>query len=162
MVGLASLSGYGQITSPTANVATATQYYFQPHQDSVYVFYNPLQAKIKAAHSSGNAATISWFHLNINTKQFEPVAQSLNSVSSELAIPESGCYSVSVQPTVGNVETDTAWVYLDDFSITGVTPTNTCSSLRLRVNTLPESYEYHVLYYDLSQSSLVPVSKKTI
>ncbi len=97
----------------------------------------------------------------MTTKQFDQIDQSVAAVSSDLAITESGCYSVQVQPLVGNVETDSAWVYLDDFSITNVTQENTCSYLKMRVNTLPESYEYYTLYYDLSQlPNLVPVSKK--
>lgn len=160
LVGLASVNGYGQIISPAADVAFVTQYYSSTHQDSVYVFYNPIMGRIRAAHSTQVTSDIKWFKFNMTTKKFDPIDQSLGAVSSDLSITESGCYSVSIQPIVGNVETDTAWVYLDNFSITDVTPQNTCSSLKMKVNTQPESYEYYILYYDLSRTSNVPISKK--
>lgn len=117
--------------------------------------------RLKAAHSTRITSDIKWYKFNMTTRQFDPIDQSLGAVSSDLSITESGCYSVSIQPIAGNVETDTAWVYLDYFSITDVTPQNTCSALTMQVNTKPEYYEYFTLYYDLSQlPKLVPWSKK--
>ncbi|SDB91515.1 T9SS type B sorting domain-containing protein [Williamwhitmania taraxaci] len=160
IVGLSSLEGFGQITSPTSDVALATQYSLQPHQDSVYVFHIPVMANLRAMHSTKVTSSIKWFMLDMVTKQFVQIDQSLGAVSSDLSINKSGCYSVSVEPSVGNIETDTAWVYLDNFDIIDITATNTCSNLKMRVNTAPESYEYIILYYDLSQLSFTPKSKK--
>lgn len=160
IVGLASVNGYGQITSPTADVASATQY-SSTHQDSLYVFFNPIMGRIKAAHSTRITSDIRWFKFNMTTKQFDLIDQSLGAVSSDLAITESGCYSVSIQPIAGNIETDTAWVYLDNFEVTSVTTENTCNYLQLNINTKPAYYENIITHYDISQlPNLLPKSKK--
>lgn len=163
-VGLGYLGVHGQISSPSANYTTATQYSASSHQDSIYVFHNPGIARLKATHSSKGTCNMTWYKLNMVTKHFDQVDKSLAAVSSDLAITENGCYSVRVEPTmIGDAETDTAWVYLDNFDIIDVTIIeNSCSKLRMQLNYDVNNLQYYALYSDISEPgfSTKPIQNK--
>lgn len=154
---------FGQMFAPLSNKSFPTNYAYSTSQDTVYVFYDAANAVLHARHSSGTTADFVWSKFNTGSKHFDQVVgQDLGMTESLLTVTQTGGYSVSITPLVGAVETDTAWVYIDTFSIAGITVNNTCSFLKLRVNTLPESYDYYDIYYDLSQlpNFLVPISIK--
>jgi hypothetical protein len=151
----------GQLFAPLSDKSFTTQYAYSTSQDTVYVFYDPANAVLHARHSSGTTADFVWSRFNMTTKQFDQVGQDLGKTESTLSLVQSGGYSVAITPLVGTPESDTAWAFIDTFSIASITVNNTCSYLKLRANTAPESYDYYDLYYDLSQlPNLVPVSSK--
>lgn len=151
----------GQLFAPLCDKSFPTQYTYSNSQDTVYVFFDKTNAVLHARHSSGTTSDFVWSRFNTATKQFDQVGQDLGKTESTLTLTQSGGYSVAITPLVGAPEADTAWAFIDTFSIASISVENTCSYLKLRANTTPESYDYYDLYYDLSQLPyLVPVSSK--
>jgi len=146
-----------QVFAPASNRATVTDYYFAAEQDSIFVFFNPGDIKLRAQFSDSSAAAYKWYRYN-NTVPYESRFQVIeDATDSVLTNISRGGYLVEVKNiAIDSIETYTCWVFVDNVKVEKLEVVrNSCKTLELMLSTTPNFFDIPSLfsYYDISQET---------
>lgn len=146
---------FAQICAPTKNWGATTQYVntFEA-QDSIYVFFAGNTTKLVAQHSTNDTSVFVWKRYNPDTKDFIQFQHDSCTLSANAIGLQEGGYRVEITNIYDSTEVYTAWVFIDDVTITNIADDNNCLYMELIPKTLPNVWDVEYerfTYWDLSK-----------
>ncbi|MCL2097929.1 MAG: gliding motility-associated C-terminal domain-containing protein [Bacteroidales bacterium] len=145
----APLSAYAQLTAPTRDYALPTTA-LTGNIDSVFVFYDDAIMTLTATQPNGHNAEFTWRKLDIDAASLDLYHQESGVIASTISDITEGGYQVAVRDLddlTAAIDTFTAWVFRDTFSINSISYEIECDVLSLRMHTSPDIlYEPYIIY----------------